>query len=399
MVKSLRVGIVMKDDDLWMGGVVYIQNLVKALAILAFEKQANIKLILLVNSEIPPILYEDIRYLVSEIYRFDCLRNHFFNKFCWKMGERLSWFQDRRFVDFVKTKNIDFLYPIPMNLGISWDFHCRYSAWLPDFQHKYLPNFFTERSWYQRETICQYVAQKAINVVLSSKAAMEDFEKFYPHSKSKRFLLRFRTIPESKWFQNKPAFLEIQSKYKLPDRFFLVSNQFWIHKNHKIVIQALEILKQKNINPVVVCTGKLFDYRFPHYGEEIQKLIKEKGLRDQFITLGLIPRCEQIQLMRRAIAVIQPSLFEGWSTVVEDARLLGKAIILSDIPVHLEQNPPNAQFFKRDSPEELAENMELAFNRLGPGPDAIAELAARQKNRLESQDYEKQFFDVICSLL
>ena len=39
--------------------------------------------------------------------------------------------------------------------------------------------------------------------------------------------------------------------------------------------------------------------------------------------LGFISRQDQLSLMRDAIAVIQPSLFEGWSTVVEDCKAIG----------------------------------------------------------------------------
>jgi hypothetical protein len=59
--------------------------------------------------------------------------------------------------------------------------------------------------------------------------------------------------------------------------------------------------------------------------------------------------------MRHSLAVIQPSLFEGWSTVVEDARCLGKKIILSDLLVQVEQNPQGSEFFERHSPQQLAD--------------------------------------------
>ncbi|MFM6026689.1 MAG: glycosyltransferase, partial [Dolichospermum sp.] len=53
----------------------------------------------------------------------------------------------------------------------------------------------------------------------------------------------------------------------------------------------------------------------------------------------------------------QPSLFEGWSTVIEDAKSLGKNLIASDLDVHLEQSPINCRFFNRSSAEELALHM------------------------------------------
>jgi glycosyltransferase involved in cell wall biosynthesis len=61
--------------------------------------------------------------------------------------------------------------------------------------------------------------------------------------------------------------------------------------------------------------------------------------------------------MKYSIALINPSLFEGWSSTVEEAKSLGKRIILSDIPIHREQNPPGGLYFKSDDPEMLAKHM------------------------------------------
>jgi glycosyltransferase involved in cell wall biosynthesis len=54
---------------------------------------------------------------------------------------------------------------------------------------------------------------------------------------------------------------------------------------------------------------------------------------------------------------INPSLFEGWSTTVEEAKALGKFIILSDIKVHREQNPKDAVYFNAKDSVDLVEKM------------------------------------------
>ena len=59
-------------------------------------------------------------------------------------------------------------------------------------------------------------------------------------------------------------------------------------------------------------------------------------------------------LIKFSKAVINPSLFEGWSSTVEECKSVGKNMILSDLDVHKEQYP-NAVFFKRDSIESLKE--------------------------------------------
>jgi hypothetical protein len=58
------------------------------------------------------------------------------------------------------------------------------------------------------------------------------------------------------------------------------------------------------------------------------------------------------------MSYIQPSLFEGWSTTVEDAKCLNQHVLLSDIPVHREQLTYNVDFFNPHDPIDLADKME-----------------------------------------
>ncbi|MFM7603051.1 MAG: glycosyltransferase, partial [Pseudanabaena sp.] len=106
-------------------------------------------------------------------------------------------------------------------------------------------------------------------------------------------------------------------------------------------------------------------------------------------------RNDQIQLMRRCLAVIQPSLFEGWSSVIEDARSLGKPVIASDFSVHLEQNPPNSYFFVRSNPEELAELIAQALSNLEAGVNHQLESLARQDNQERVKAYGRRFLEIV----
>ena len=84
----------------------------------------------------------------------------------------------------------------------------------------------------------------------------------------------------------------------------------------------------------------------------------EMGCARSSRCLGLVSYADLIGLMRYLTALINPSLFEGWSTTVEEAKSLGKTIILSDIPVHREQAPENGRFFDPGWPRtQLADRM------------------------------------------
>ncbi len=173
-----------------------------------------------------------------------------------------------------------------------------------------------------------------------------------------------------------------------------MSNQFWQHKNHLVLFEALRLLRGGGVSPFVVCTGEIHDFRDPAYSSLILQSLHRFGIAGQVLLAGLVPRRTQIEMMRRSLAVVQPSLFEGWSTVVEDSRVLGKPCLLSDIPVHKEQNPPGAQFFDPHSAESLAGCLAQAWETLTPGPDAAREDAARARAEARITEVGREFLAI-----
>jgi glycosyltransferase involved in cell wall biosynthesis len=105
---------------------------------------------------------------------------------------------------------------------------------------------------------------------------------------------------------------------------------------------------------LVVSTGSPDDYRNPDHYRSLCARVTELGIDDAFVRLGVVPYRDLLALMRHALAIINPSLFEGWSTTVEEARALGKRVLLSDIPTHREQSPAHAVFFDPRDPAGLA---------------------------------------------
>ena len=103
--------------------------------------------------------------------------------------------------------------------------------------------------------------------------------------------------------------------------------------------------------------------------------------------------------MKDSEVVINPSKFEGWSTTVEEAKSLGKNIILSDIPVHREQNPKWGIYFDPNNPNQLASiiknslNIDNEINRELRYKEARSELNDRYRGF--AKDYEKIVFDAI----
>ncbi len=349
-----------------MGGLEYIKNIIIALSRLPTETRKTFEIHLLISNEnfLDLDIYQQLTPYLDTIYNLNQLQPRtFFNRVRWKMKKMFLAEATPQISEFLKTSDIDFAYPYFIAKSNKAN-SCQVCPWICDFQHKYLPHLFTQQEITFRDKEFAKIANLSPRVVLSSNSALADFYKFFPNSKAKVEVLQFRTPLQNTWYEG--DIIAVQKKYQLPDRFFLVSNQFWQHKNHRLILEALKILKSRCVYPVVVYTGNTQDYRNSDYINTIFKTIHEYNLGSQTYLLGLVPKKEQMQLMRKSIAVIQPSLFEGWSTVIEDARCLGKKMLLSDFPVHLEQNPPNSVFFDRYSPLQLADLIYENWHNLAP---------------------------------
>ena len=161
-----------------------------------------------------------------------------------------------------------------------------------------------------------------------------------------------------------------------------------------MVFKALEFLKnKKNIRPNIVLTGKLFfDDNF--YSNQIIYAIKKYKINSQIFLLGLIPKKDQFLLMRKSLAIIQPSLFEGWSTIVEESRSIGKQIILSDLAVHKEQKFSRSIFFKRNSYRDLSAKILSSYKNSEPGPDLNIEKSFSNENMILMKDFAKKFISL-----
>jgi glycosyltransferase involved in cell wall biosynthesis len=230
-----------------------------------------------------------------------------------------------------------------------------YYAWIGDFQEYYLPHFFSASETNARKLSHRNIVKSCMPVVFSSFNAQADFDKFYPGNKNKKAVLRFASVLNQSY--RTLDIVALKKKFGISGRYFIVTNQFWKHKNHMTVVEAFRKIAGLIPDVQLVLTGKESDYRNPEYPAQLKRDVKSNDPGNRILFLGFIDREEQLRLMQDAIAIVQPSLFEGWSTVVEDAKALNKFIILSSLDVHLEQMKVNREFFEPMDVESLSRKM------------------------------------------
>jgi glycosyltransferase involved in cell wall biosynthesis len=257
----------------------------------------------------------------------------------------------RDFLHCLKRIGADIAMPVHGSLGPK--FPIPWIGYTMDFQHKYYPENFTTQECFNRDIHFATVLRDSKTVIVNSRAVKNDIYKFYPYVSAAVYALPFAPVPSAGWFDAHES--DVSVTYGLPDSYFLISNQFWVHKDHLTAFKALLTA----INCHIVCTGEMIDYNHPGHVDELRSFILSNGLEGRVTLLGHIPKRDQIEIMKKSRAVIQPSLFEGGpgGGSVFDAAALGVPVILSDIDINREVEIDTVFFFEAGNCEALAKQM------------------------------------------
>lgn len=235
-------------------------------------------------------------------------------------------------------------------------------GYLCDFQHKYLPHYFSKEEVSLRDKAFERMLDEAAVVIVNAKSVAKDIDCFYPNHKARVFVLPFSPAPPVDAFSVCPK--EAMLRYGISGPYFIICNQFWQHKDHGTAFKAFATLTMDHPAMSLVCTGIMYDYRDPNYFQSLITQIQEAGIANRIHFLGLIPKPDQLALINGSVALVQPTLFEGGpgGGAVYDAVALGKQSIVSDIPVNTEITDPTVSFFRASDSTSLACAMEQALS-------------------------------------
>lgn len=380
----LKVGFILNFPLEYKGGINYLKNLFFAVSENYYD---DVKIYLFVPNDLGQeyiSIFEDY----ATIVKTRILQR---NSFLWilsRIGQKLLSFDifyylllKKHQIDVVSHSN--YVFPGKNIKSINW---------IPDFQYLHYPHLWTPAQLRSEHALHRTWIKASHLIVVSSYDAFNDLKNTYPDYVHKVRVLHFVSQPDI-LKQNS----EIDIAKYVEGQFFYLPNQFWEHKNHLTVFKAIKILKDAGSKITLLTSGLMHDYRGKSkYVERLQKYVVENELTENIKFLGLIPYNDVLGLIKKSLAVINPSFFEGWSSTVEEAKSIGKPVILSDIPVHREQNPLNGFYFKPDDERELAEVLEIFLNRdvrLLRKPTKYDLLNALNKRTLEFAANYKKILD------
>ncbi len=139
------------------------------------------------------------------------------------------------------------------------------------------------------------------------------------------------------------------------EKFLLFPANFWAHKNHSTLLIAYQMYLSKNPQSDVklVCTGALDDRK-----SELIRIASVMGLGDRVVFPGFLSDQEMGVLYKHALALLFPSLYEGFGIPLLEAFSAGIPVACSNTTSLPEVGGDAAYYFNPHSPKEIAKAIE-----------------------------------------
>lgn len=251
------------------------------------------------------------------------------------------------FYDHIANRfGIDIFWVVtPTYIETTWPFI--YTVWDLGFRSKpYFPELLRDMQWEKREKQYAAMITKAAYVITGNKEGKKEILENYTIPANKIHISPFPVSAFCRGEEKKPGILSSKE-------YFFYPAQFWAHKNHICIIDAVDIIRQKyHMDVTVYFTGS--DHGNLEY---IKNEVKNRHLENGIIFTGFLQEKELKYLYTHATAMIFASLLGPNNLPPIEATYLNCPVIITDLPGHKEQLVDTAAYFDGYNPSQLAEIM------------------------------------------
>lgn len=357
-MNSTRLGIFLPHGALDVSKMKYSLNFIKI-----FDKEKYInKVFIFVNKQDIKLIEKYVKYLQIKLLDsnkiFKIIRYLFTKKLL-----KLNYLTDFDIV--IKKYNLTFgIFVTPSWYNIKCPIP--YAASIHSLGHRLNPELSeTSQSgnWKAREDVYSAVCKNAKLIFIDSERGKEYLKFFY--NPNAEIVVLPHPVPDIlKMDVNCERQKEILNKFKISKEFLFYPAQFWPHKNHVRVLEAVRYLKNKGIAIQLVFTGADKAIRDKYSIEYIlQNIAKNSNMEDDLIITGYLENEEIKTFYINALAMIMPQLIPEPCIPYSEAMALGCPVIASDMPGIKEQVNNSGVLVDPYSIESIANGIESLFDK------------------------------------
>ena len=260
-----------------------------------------------------------------------------------------------------------------------------------DLIFKRLPQTHTWKNRAFLSTGMPIFLQKADAIIAVSAQTKRDLEDIYEVKPS-----RVTVIPEGidETFCQVPA--DSPDSRDLSEKlgsYFLMVGTLEPRKNHAAVLQALAYLRTRGHTLNLVIAGGQ-GWKF----SPVQGLVTELGLQSQVQFAGFVPEELLPAYYSNAVALLQPSLYEGFGFPVLEAMACGAPVVISNRSSLPELAGPNALVVNPDDIQDLSDAMLRLWQKVGLREELRAK-GLRHARQFTWAETSRQTADLYLSLM
>lgn len=187
--------------------------------------------------------------------------------------------------------------------------------------------------------VSKNAAAKALKIFVPTNSVKETVLKYYPFARNKIIISKEGLAP----IYQKALGQKISNNLKIKKQL-IYTGSLYPHKNLKVVIKSLKKLPKYKF--LIVSSRSIFQ-------PQVQTLISNYKVKNQVIFLGYVPDKKLISLYQESMALVQPSLSEGFGLTGIEAMASHTPVLASNIRVFKEVYQNAALFFEPNSPENF----------------------------------------------
>lgn len=302
--------------------------------------------------------------------------------------------------EIVKSAKIDLLI-IPFPLLFGFENKVPYIVSIPDIMHRYYPGFpeYSFKKRIARDIVYKYCSKHSLMSIVDSQQGIEDLHGFFKIPKEKIKAIPF--MPPGYVFEYRNMDLttaeKLVKKYNLPEKFIFYPAQFWFHKNHLRLIEALAIIKEKKEETVSLVLAGNPGANNDNY-RKVKNRIQELGLEKQVFQLGYVSDEEIVALYKKALALVFPTLIGPTSIPPLEAMFLGTPVICSNLFSMPEQLGGAGVLFDPFNPEDMAEKIYSVWKDENLRKNMVEKGKEKIKN-MTQENYAKKWIEAVKQVL
>ena len=260
-----------------------------------------------------------------------------------------------------------------------------------DLQHRLQPEFpevSASGRWVSREYLYRNGTRYATLILADSEVGKEDILNFYgqygitPDRVKVLPYIPASYLPDE---SSKEDQERVINAYNLPNRYLFYPAQFWPHKNHLRIVQAIGLIKKdKKIKVDVVFSGTKSDPIRRRVFKEIILQSHNLNITSQVHMLGYIPNYDMASMYGGAASLIMPTFFGPTNIPILEAWKFNCPVITSDLRGIREQVGEAGLIVDPRSVESIA----AAIYKVWTDESLCQSLTKKGQDKLRSYTYD-----------